>query len=151
MEKWYRSARELGQERNSSEIFYPWSQELAARVVSVRRRGETAQLDLSEIRRSLRPVNTEDFWLRVLPVDLDLLELVAKGALTRPHQESVIADYLAVWGHTGSGREMSSIVEQIGFLIAMLDDQVLPEDGRRSELLAALQAVRQGLHRDTQQ
>jgi CHAT domain-containing protein len=151
MERWYRSARELGQERRSSEIFYPWSQELAAKVVSALRRGENARLDLTEIRRSLRPVTAEDFWLRVLPADLTLLELVAKGNLTEKDQESVIADYLTVWRHTGSGREMSSIVEQIGFLIAMLDDPVLPEDGRRNAVLAALQAVRQRLERDTQQ
>lgn len=149
MEQFYCSARKLGQERKGSDIFYPWSQELTAKVVSALRAGKAARLDLTEIRQSLPPMNGGDFWRLVLPVDLTLLELLADGALTEPDQEKVIADYLAVWRHTGSGREMSSVLEQMGFLINMLDDPALPENRRRSALLEALKAVRQQLDHAT--
>jgi hypothetical protein len=145
MERWYRSARELGQERASSEIFYPWSQELAAKVVSALRIGRAAQLDLTEIRRSLRALDPEDFWLRVLSADLTLLELVAHGALNDQDQATVCDGYLKAWQHTGSGREFSSVVEQIRFLEAMLEEPDLPEDRHHIALLSALRAVHRRL------
>jgi hypothetical protein len=151
MERAYRSAREVGQKRGGADVFYPWSQELTAKVVVALRRGRTARLDLTEIRGSLPPRDDGDFWRLVMPVDLTFLKLLADGALAKTDQDKVIEEYLAVWRHTGSGREMSSIVEQMGFHINMLDDPGLPAEPRRSALLAALNAVRERLERATKE
>jgi hypothetical protein len=145
MEEAYHKARNLGQERGAAEVYYPWSQEIAAQVINGIRSGKPAHADFAGLRRSLRPASSSDFWQLVLPADLTLLELVANGALTAAEQEAVVQAYLAAWNHTGTGREMSSVVDQLAFLIDMLDDPGLSANAKRTKLLADLNGLRQQL------
>jgi tetratricopeptide (TPR) repeat protein len=144
-EEAYRKARNLGQTRGAIEVYYPWSQEIAAQVISGIRSGKPARADFGGLRRSLHPASSSDFWQLILPADLVLLELVANGTLTPAEQEAAVQAYLAAWNHTGTGREMSSVVDQLAFLIDMLEDPDLPANAKRIKLLADLKSLRRQL------
>ena len=122
MERAYRQARKLGQERGNPDVYYPWIQEITAKVILALRGRKPPRPDFAALQRSLRPAAADDFWRRVLPTDLRLLEQVGMGALPESEQEKVARDYAAVWKDTGSGRELSSVVGQVEFLIDMLAD-----------------------------
>lgn len=141
MEEAYRVAREWGQTHNAPELYYPWSQELGGKVLLSLRRNETAELDCEGLRSSLRPAVSDDFWLRILPADLRLLELVSDGDLPEPEQDDIIATYQKAWKDAGSNRELRSVLDQVGFLHSMLGDLRPEKDG----LLDALQTLRQRL------
>jgi tetratricopeptide (TPR) repeat protein len=145
MEEAYREARKLGQVRGALEVYYPWSQELTAQVVNGLRGGKPTRADFGGLRRSLRPASGSDFWRLIMPADLTLLELVANGTLAPAEQETVFQAYVDVWNHTGTAREMSSVVEQLAFLTAMLEDPELPPSPKRNALVDDLTRLRQRL------
>lgn len=138
MERAYRRARRLGQERANPNVYYPWSQEIAGKVILRLRDRKPPAPSFAALERTLGPIAPDDFWRRVLPADLKLLQHVADGALAPPEQAALADLYLAVWKDTGSNRELSSVLGQVDFLITMLEDL----GPRTADLVAALQATR---------
>lgn len=97
-------------------------------------------MELNALRRSLRPSDNSDFWLQILPTDLLLLERVADGRLTAAEQDTIVQGYITTWQHVGTVRELSSVREQLDFLIAVLED--VPQ---QAVLLDALKSMLQRL------
>ncbi len=139
MERMYRQARKLGQARGNPHVYYPWIQEITGKIILALRNRKPPRADFAALQRALRPAASDDFWRRVLPADLRLLEQVGRGALPESEQEEIARDYAAVWRDTGSGREIASVIGQVDFLVDMLRD-LTPET---DDLVAALEAVKQ--------
>lgn len=145
MEKYYRKARKLGQQRGVSEVYYPWSQELAAKVMIGLRTKESINFKLDDLRRSLPPADSSKFWLQILPADLQLLEAVANGKLTAEEQDAIVKGYIDIWNHVGTDRELSSVRDQLKFLINILEDPELDQIQSRTALLKDMKAISQRL------
>jgi hypothetical protein len=145
MRRYYRKARKHGQASGARAIFYPWSQELAAAAVISLREGTPVRLDFNALRRSLPPDATSDFWQQILPADLAMLEGAANGRLTTEEQDAIVAGYIDIWNHVGTAREASSVLDQLTFLINMLDDQDLSQTPQRTALVEGLRDMRQRL------
>lgn len=145
MAKYYRKARKLGQTRGVSENYYPWSQELVAAVAIGLRSGKPTHLDFDALRRSLPPADSSKFWLQILPADLQLLEAVANGKLTAKEQDAIVQGYIDIWNHVGTDRELSSVRDQLRFLINIVEDSELEQTQSRTALLKDLKAISQRL------
>ena len=150
MMNFYRAARKLGQERGVDNIFYPWSQELAAGVIVRLRSKDAKSPDFAGLRK-LPPANDcSEFWQQILPADLVLLERVVDGAVSEGDQREILEAYLRVWRHTGSRRELSSLLTHVSFLIDMLADQTAVKRKPRP-LLDQLQNLRRLIEQSTQE
>lgn len=141
----YALARESGKAAGLANLYYPWSQELAGRVVLSLVEGKGTTKGIAQLRRSIERPTPDDFWLRLLPVDLDLLEALGRKKLTSTTVDAIVQGYSSVWKDTGSKREMSSVFEQIEFYQEMLDDK-LPGHGGLGE---GLQQVKEQLEAAT--
>ena len=141
MEEAYGWARKWGQARNAPDLYYPWSQELGGKVLLLLRGSKAAKPDFDGLRRSLRPAVSDDFWLRILPADLRLVEQVSDNDLPEAEQDDIIATYQKAWNDAGSNRELRSVLDQVGFLHSMLSDVRAEKD----DLLNALLILRQRL------
>lgn len=145
MEQAYRRARQRGQKLANPEVYYPWSQEIAGKVILGLRTEKPSRPNIAGLERTLPPAAPDDFWRRVLPADLRLLQCLTDGALSGAEQAEIAGLYVAVWKDTGSSRELSSVLAQVDFLIAMLEDA-----GSKTEtLVAALQATKARILADT--
>ena len=148
MAKHYGKARDLGQERGISNVFYPWSQELSAKVAIKLRSRRSPKLDFAGIRRLPPSGAQDDFWRLVQPADLLLLERAADEELSETDLDDVLNAYLHAWNHVGTQRDLSSIFGQIDFLKTMLTDKT--EGSKRLKAFAdGLDVLRNRLARET--
>ena len=148
MAKRYGEARDLGQERGVSNVFYPWSQELSAKVAIKLRSRRSPKLDFAGIRKLPPSGVQDDFWHLVQPADLLLLERAADEELSETDLDDVLNAYLRAWDHVGSQRQLSSIFNQIDFLRTMLTDKT--EGSKRLKAFAdGLDVLRNRLAQET--
>ncbi|MGI9503823.1 MAG: tetratricopeptide repeat-containing protein, partial [Geminicoccaceae bacterium] len=147
----YGEAKALGQRRSGTHVFYPWSQELSAKVAIKLRSRRSPKLDFAGIRALSPGGDRDDFWRLVQPADLLLLECAADEELSKADLDDVLAAYLSAWNHMGKRRELSSIFGQIDFLRTMLTDVIGPNSSKRlKDFSKALDTLRNRLAQQTQ-
>jgi hypothetical protein len=110
---------------------YPFLNLLAAEIaLAWQRRGAAAEVarlleaDLPHIQAALRDTlaRERDFWASAMLADLQLLEALAREALSEALLADIVDGYRTA-AQRGSPRELASVLDQLDFLIAMAVEQ----------------------------